>query len=283
MTLLEQMTATALSANPDYTTLRPVVEKEILHHDILRIMNKVGFLKQLTFMGGTCLRCCYGSGRLSEDLDFTGGFDFTKETLMGMSEEIKAALEKKYALPVLVAEPKQEMGNTRTWKVRLTTHPEDLHLPAQHIHIDVCMLPSYEKKAVVLKNYYGLELGTSGLILYAESLDEILVDKLIAFAFRIGRVKNRDLWDIFWLNNRNVKLNEGLLSRKLADRGISEKESFIEKYRARIADIGPGQNGFITEMRRFLAPKTFSDDFTSPMWWEALLNVLKDYSTEGLN
>jgi predicted nucleotidyltransferase component of viral defense system len=49
------------------------VEKELLHHDILREMSMAGLLKNLTFIGGTCLRACYGSSRLSEDLDFTGG------------------------------------------------------------------------------------------------------------------------------------------------------------------------------------------------------------------
>jgi hypothetical protein len=48
----------------------------------------------------------------------------------------------------------------------------------------------------MLKNHYGIDLGTSCMILYAESLVEIYTDKLIALAQRPNRIKNRDLWDI---------------------------------------------------------------------------------------
>lgn len=47
-TLVEQI----IYQNTEYPTLRTVIEKELLHYDILRIMNSAGFLKNLTFMGG---------------------------------------------------------------------------------------------------------------------------------------------------------------------------------------------------------------------------------------
>ena len=37
---------------------------------ILREISRAGLLTSLTFINGTCLRSCYGSNRLSEDLDF---------------------------------------------------------------------------------------------------------------------------------------------------------------------------------------------------------------------
>jgi predicted nucleotidyltransferase component of viral defense system len=55
---------------------RPVIEKELLHFDILFCLDEAGLLDRLTFQGGTALRLCYGSNRLSEDLDFAGGEDF---------------------------------------------------------------------------------------------------------------------------------------------------------------------------------------------------------------
>ena len=53
--------------------MRPVIEKEILHYDILFCLDQAGLLKDLVFQGGTCLRLCYGANRFSEDLDFAGG------------------------------------------------------------------------------------------------------------------------------------------------------------------------------------------------------------------
>ena len=60
MNLFDALVDTALNNNSDLASLRVVVEKEILHHDILRILSGAGSLKRLTFMGGTCLRACYG-------------------------------------------------------------------------------------------------------------------------------------------------------------------------------------------------------------------------------
>ena len=68
MNLFEHLVDQALSHNTELTQLRVVVEKELLHHDILLAMSDSGLLQQLCFIGGTCLRACYGSNLLSEDL-----------------------------------------------------------------------------------------------------------------------------------------------------------------------------------------------------------------------
>ena len=73
MNLFDQLVTEALRNQPNLSSLRIVVEKELLHHDILRTLSQNNLLADLTFIGGTCLRTCYGSIRLSEDLDFTGG------------------------------------------------------------------------------------------------------------------------------------------------------------------------------------------------------------------
>jgi predicted nucleotidyltransferase component of viral defense system len=277
VSLLDRIADTALEADAAYAALRPVVEKEILHHDILREMNKAGFLKGLTFIGGTCLRNCYGSLRLSEDLDFTGGFDFTRQDMTGLGELLKDSLQKKYDLPVSVTEPVKETGNTDTWKIKIVTRPEKTDLPAQRINIDICILPSHDRKPVMLKNHYGMDFGTSGMILYAESLAEIYIDKLIALARWPNRVNNRDLWDIIWLISRDFSPRQDLLEIKLADRGIKVVD-FWQTYRQRIEAIKDGQKEFLVEMRRFLSPSAFNDEFMSALWWEQLLAALGNLS-----
>ncbi len=83
MNLFDQLVDQAVRTRSDLAPLRPAVEKELLHHDILREMSEAGLLSHLVFIGGTCLRACYGSQRLSEDLDFTGGVGFSRENLEG--------------------------------------------------------------------------------------------------------------------------------------------------------------------------------------------------------
>ena len=78
MNLFDRLVDEALNNQPHLSSLRIVVEKELLHHDILRVLNQNHLLTNLTFIGGTCLRTCYGGIRLSEDLDFTGGKVFSR-------------------------------------------------------------------------------------------------------------------------------------------------------------------------------------------------------------
>jgi len=59
-------------------------------------------------------------------------------------------------------------------------------------------------------------MGTSGLIVQAQSREEILADKYVAFALR-NRIKNRDLWDILWLQRQGVNLPVTLLADKVRD------------------------------------------------------------------
>jgi hypothetical protein len=65
VSLFDQLVNQALRARADLSSLRPVVEKELLHHDILREMSAAGLLAGLTFIGGTCLRACYRAARKS--------------------------------------------------------------------------------------------------------------------------------------------------------------------------------------------------------------------------
>ena len=265
-----------LTEKSDYAPLRTVVEKEILHHEILRVMSEAGFLQELTFMGGTCLRDCYGSERLSEDLDFTGGFEFSKEEISEFGSAIKSAILKKYGFGVEVTEPKKETGNVDTWKIKVVTKPERKDFPAQRINIDISRLPSRDRKVQFVRNFYGVDLGTGGMPIFAESLEEILCDKLIAFARRPNRVKNRDLWDIFWLSSRNVAMNKKLLFQKLDDRKI-ELPDFKMLFKNRVEEIKTLQDDFLNEMRRFLVPGAFNKNFASPLWWAALVNLIESF------
>ncbi len=276
MNLFDKTIQTVLQNNKQYISLRPVIEKEILHYDILRELNNIGLLKNLTFIGGTCLRSCYGSPRLSEDLDFSSNFNFKKAELAALPEMLKKNLLKKYGFKAEVSEPEKESGNTNTWKIKILTRPEQKHLPAQRINLDIVLLPSYKKQVMMLKNFYGLADNINGLILQAETLEEILVDKIIALANRPNRVKNRDLWDIFWLFRQNVNLDKQLLAKKLKDRNISIKE-FTAKYSNRLEEIKTGQEIFLFEMRRFLPSAVFDETFTSELWWQQLGNLLKNY------
>jgi predicted nucleotidyltransferase component of viral defense system len=255
-----------------------VVEKELLHHDILRTLSETGMLAQLTFMGGTCLRACYGSNRLSEDLDFTGGAEFSRESLSAMARVLISTLKTKYSLPVEVSDPTREVGNVDTWKIKVQTHPGRNDRPAQRINIDVCAIPSHQTHPTVLLNPYGVDMGTSGLILQVESREEIYVDKLIAFALRPNRIKNRDLWDMAWLHQQSIKPQTNLLAQKLKDHK-TEPLPFLKMFDDRRQKLQSDPKlavEFRQEMRRFLSSELVAQTVDQAAFWEFLTNLMND-------
>ena len=95
MSLFDQLVDQALRHQAELASLRVVVEKELLHHDIMRALSDSGMLEKLCFIGGTCLRACYGSNRLSEDLDFTAGAHFARADLAQLKPVLTDRLETK--------------------------------------------------------------------------------------------------------------------------------------------------------------------------------------------
>lgn len=69
-----------------------VIEKEILHYDILHALFRSGLLAGLVFHGGTALRFCHGGERLSEDLDFCAGDGFQAEKAVALATAVRRAV-----------------------------------------------------------------------------------------------------------------------------------------------------------------------------------------------
>jgi len=276
MNLFDRLVLEAMKNKADLAVLRVVVEKELLHHDILREMSAAGFLDTLTFIGGTCLRACYGSHRLSEDLDFTGGGNFKRETLSELAAVLIDRLEAKYGLNVTVGTPQKETGNVDTWKMKIVTRPDQQSVASQKINIDICTIPSYDRRPMVLRNHYGVEMGTSGLIIQAQSREEILADKLVALALRANRLKNRDLWDIGWLKQQGVELPLALLPNKILDRHRSTAEflDLLDERKLKLQRDPLLHHDFIKEMRRFLPARVVVETVDNAAFWTYLTSVI---------
>ena len=285
MSLFDKLVNEALRSRAELTSLRPVVEKELLHHDILREMSEAGLLADLTFIGGTCLRACYGSARLSEDLDFTGGSDFQRSDLAELARVLVDRLQIRYDLPVSVSEPVKTGGKVSTWKLTIETRPGQKHLPAQRIHLDICAIPSHDPRPMMLRNLYGIDLGTSGLILQAQSREEILADKVIALAFRENRIKNRDLWDIAWLSQQGIDLPTRLIPLKIRDHQRDDAE-FVALLQERIDAVKTRpdmREDFMKEMRRFLPAATVRETIEKELYWAYLTQVVDNLARKAMS
>jgi len=130
--------------------MKPVIEKEILHYDILFALDNEGLLDKLTFQGGTALRLCYGAQRFSEDLDFTGGKQFSANDLASMKACLEHYIGKRHGLTVQVKEPStiantspNEAPTVSKWQINIITAPEHRDIPQQKIKIEIINIPSY--------------------------------------------------------------------------------------------------------------------------------------------
>lgn len=284
MNLFDTLVTEALKNNPQWSPLRMVIEKELLHHDILKILSANDLLKNLVFIGGTCLRHCYAGVRLSEDLDFTGGADFSRSDLSAMGQILTTNLEEKYGLKVVVSEPVKDKKNVDTWKIKIETRPESKHVPAQRIHIDICAIPSYEKRPMMLLNPYGVDMGTSGLIIQVESREEIYTDKIIAFALRSNRIKYRDLWDIVWLHGQGIKPRLALIDDKLKDRHKT-RHDFLELFseRKKLLKEPAIAAEFQAEMRRFLSVEQVDQMLKQENFWDFMVYLIDDLDNQMRN
>lgn len=102
---LEEL-AGEIASKVDGAGLTPVIEKEIVHYEIIRSLGRNGLLQDITFQGGTSLRLCYGSQRYSEDLDFVAGDKFDSLPLDDFSRTLRCDLLRSYDTEVSVREPK---------------------------------------------------------------------------------------------------------------------------------------------------------------------------------
>lgn len=278
MNLFDHLVDQAMRHQNDLAPLRMVVEKELLHQDILRELGHAGLLKNLTFIGGTCLRACYGSSRLSEDLDFTGGANFSRASLAALAQVLVTNLERKYDLTVEVGEPQRETGNVDTWKMRVQTRPGQSDMPTQRINIDICAIPSHDPRPMMLRNHYGVDMGTGGLVIQAQSREEILADKLLALALRPNRLKNRDVWDMVWLHQQGVVLPLALLPLKLEDRQCDPKTfaNLLTERSQSLTSEPARHDDFKREMRRFLPANLVVGTVENPGFWQYATATIAD-------
>ena len=271
--MLKHYISKILASKPELAGVVPVIEKELLHHDIMRVLVEQGALQQLTFIGGTSLRLCYNSARLSEDLDFNAGVNFKPEQFDGLETEIQQFLTRKYEVDVFVNKPSEEsQGNTSSWKISIERKSGRPDIPRQKMHIDVCAIPSFDVQKRPLINHYGIDVPTQGYLVPVQSLEEIMADKFIALAYRARRSKPRDIWDIVWLKQQGINSFYTLTQQKLAARkkNIDEFTSKLNDQIKRLNCESEVKTDFNQEMSRFIPSHIKARTLDNPDYWTYL-------------
>ncbi len=278
LTLVEQA-----MQEPGRLHMRPVIEKELLHYDILFALDTANLLDKLTFQGGTSLRLCYGSPRFSEDLDFAGGFEFDIKDLISMKICLEEYLVTRYNLEITIKEPKdllQEIEHknikVNKWQIRVITHPDRKDIPKQMIKIEVANIPAYTSEArQLMHNYDFLPDNYRNTIVMTETLEEIFADKIVAFVHCQAYIRYRDIWDLHWLKQKGATMNITLIKKKLIDYSVSHYPKKINKMIAQLHTIIFGLE-FKRQMSRFLPEEIQQKTLLSEKFLHVLLRETRE-------
>ncbi|WP_233235022.1 nucleotidyl transferase AbiEii/AbiGii toxin family protein [Bordetella sp. LUAb4] len=241
------------------------VMKEILHYEILFALNQSGASARLTFQGGTSLRLCYQGTRYSEDLDFVGGADFDPADMAPFAELLQREVGQAYGLQVDILAPKNKESAegaedgiaVARWRARVHIPQADPSLPQrQVINIEVASVPAHRRDLLpVAANYDHLPAPHRQMLLVVEPLPEILADKLVALSAR-PFLKARDIWDLKFLTDKGVKLDDDVVDLVVAKLGDYRLDSSVIKQaleaRAHILTSPETEVAFLMEMRRFV-------------------------------
>ena len=224
--------------------LLPVICKELLHYEILFALDRANLLRGLVFQGGTALRLCYGAPRLSEDLDFAGGPEFGVDSMQGAKEVVERRVQDRFGVEAVVKEPRVRPvspGVTvhRWWLVvKLAGSRPDQ--PRLRVRFEVADVSAYSREVRTLNaNYDFLPDGYGHLLIAAESLDEVMADKLVSLAAGAdaGRVRHRDIWDLRWLKQRGATVRVDWVARKLSDYGTGNYLAGLDAMRERLPKL----------------------------------------------
>lgn len=265
------------------STMRPVVEKEILHYDIFKALSDEGLLNSLVFQGGTSLRLCRGANRFSEDLDFVGGKDFNFDSVSKIKQCIEAHIGDRYGLPVTVKAPKARVADGKLetvhidrWMVTVQVSPAKSDLPSQKIKMEIANTVAYTNELVSLQNNYDFLDYPNPIVVPTESLSEVLADKIVAFPRSLfnkdgspaadgsGLVRHRDIWDISWLLRNGATLNPQFVNAKINDDyEVSGFAALLKNAEQRLPLIVAGED-FMNQMVRFIDADTLKETIHKP-------------------
>ncbi|MDR1185298.1 MAG: nucleotidyl transferase AbiEii/AbiGii toxin family protein [Coriobacteriales bacterium] len=281
--------ARSIADEKGYAAILPVLEKELLHYEILRALDNARLLERLVFQGGTSLRLCYGSERFSEDLGFAGGGDFDGSLMLVIKDAIEAAIVERYDVEVTVKEPKRRQFeqaypssqgvSVDCWQIRVITQQGRPDIPQQKIKLEVAGVPAHTRVIrPLINNYSELPYGYANILVLVESIEEIVVDKLFALS-TASYTRYRDIWDLRWLSVHpqfeKTRLRE-LMEKKIKDYHFKgDFRQTASELLERLPDLVNGAE-FMALMSRFLPTQTIDATLNRALFRTHLAEVIHE-------
>jgi predicted nucleotidyltransferase component of viral defense system len=162
---------------------------------------------QLIFKGGTALAKAYGLNRFSEDLDFTLNDKTNFEALI---RKISTGL-RNYGVENSIAKEKSTFEFSETWKIKAKGPLFTTEKSSCFIRIEV----SYREKTLLapsMVEIFPFYKDIPNFQIIVMSIEEMLAEKVRAV---MTRDKARDVYDLWFILNKNARKNEKLINKKL--------------------------------------------------------------------
>lgn len=245
------------SQQMNYNTAQ--IEKDYLQHLFLLYLYKATG-NEFIFKGGTALQKCLSLNRFSEDLDFT--FIGENNNISEIVNDITQKMSLLYETDVQTPKQRITFDNSEKFILKikgpLFTPGKDLTLASLRIDI------SLREKLLSNPSFIAINPIYSTIPLYSVktmSYDEILAEKIRAI---ISRKKARDIYDVWFLLKKNIRINTDLVKQKLLlvqqkyserllIKKIKEKEFLWEKELKSLLIDFPEFQIVFDEIRSFLA------------------------------
>lgn len=246
------------------------VKKEILHTDILTALDREGFLRLLTFQGGTSLHLMYGSPRFSEDLDFAGGRGIDFQTVNGFGECVMDYVGSVYNMSMNLKDkirPGEHTG-MRVFEMKFETNPENRHIPRRMKKVEIAACEAFTRENSYINSCYDfMPANLNDLIIATQAPEEILADKLLALpaAFNASssdwvNIRYRDFFDIWFLQHQlGAKFDPEMLQKKIDDYAVKNYEQAVANTVENIQGKMERSGGYIDHVARYFPPALFRD------------------------
>lgn len=160
------------------------------------------------FKGGTATHLLFKSGRFSEDLDFTS--ELTAKEL----EPLIADTVKKVGLIIPDLSLKRTEENRQFYTGILSYQPVGAKHPLNiHLEFSLRERPETSRETVLESDF---PVAPQPIVRHMD-WQEVLAEKIRAFLYRL---KGRDMYDLWFMLQKGVELDWGMINRKLRIYGM---------------------------------------------------------------
>ncbi len=235
--------------------------REYLQVLILKAIYQSKYGKELSFVGGTCLRICHNLRRYSEDLDFSLDRKTSKYSFKELNEVIAGFLKHNdFEVDLNIQEEKTvQKSFIRISRILHFFGLSPLKSQKLHVKLEIDTNPVRVADKEI-ETFFVTKFDENFPIL--KHTDDTLFAGKICAALNRAYTKGRDFYDLMWYLNRGTGINFRYLNKAFIQAGFSkqfkDENDVINKLKEKIKIVDA--KDIFKDVSRFL------EDFSEEKW-----------------